>query len=58
MILYISYIKKFKTVNIDENDTVAKEFMETENKDRIKLNLQNLKKLTKDGKEAETRSKI
>lgn len=32
--------------------------METENKDRIKLNLQNLKKLTKDGKEAETRSKI
>lgn len=58
MILYISYIKKFKTVNIDENDTVAKEFMETENKDRIKLNLQNLKKLKKDGKEAETRSKI
>lgn len=58
MILYISYIKKFKTVNIDENDTVAKEYMETENKDRIKLNLQNLKKLTKDGKEAETRSKI
>lgn len=58
MILYRSYIKKFKTVNIDENDTVAKEFMETENKDRIKLNLQNLKKLTKDGKEAETRSKI
>lgn len=42
MILYISYIKKLKTVNIDENDTVAKEFMETENKDRIKLNLQNL----------------
>lgn len=58
MILYISYIKKLKTVNIDENDTVAKEFMETENKDRIKLNLQNLQKLTKDGKEAETRSKI
>lgn len=41
MILYISYIKKIKTVNIDENDTAPKEFMETENKDRIKLNLQN-----------------
>lgn len=34
--------KKFKTVNIDENDTSSKEFKETENKDGIKLNLQNL----------------
>lgn len=34
--------KKFKTVNIDENDTASKEFKETENKDGIKLNLQNL----------------
>lgn len=39
--------KKFKTVNIDENDTSSKEFKETENKDGIKLNLQNLQKLTK-----------
>lgn len=39
MIFYISYIKKKKIVNIDENDIVVKEFMEIENKDRIKLNL-------------------